>query len=103
MLGRLCRWLRLMGYDTTYAGKLTDHQIAAQARAQGRTILTRDREMAQRRGIRCLLIQSQMLQAQIEQVIDELGAPPEQTTARCPACNTPLEQVIRDQVAPEKQ
>ena len=69
MLGRLAKWMRLLGFDTLYAGQASDHQIAALARAEGRIVLTRDRELARRKGIRCLLVDSQVLEEQLLQVI----------------------------------
>ena len=63
MLGRLARWLRLIGYDTVYAQGWSDHRVAARARAEARIVLTRDRELARRRGVRCLLIVLDCLRA----------------------------------------
>ena len=51
MLGRLCKWLRIWGYDTVYASSWSDHKIAARARAENRIVLTRDRELVRRKGI----------------------------------------------------
>ena len=96
MLGRLCKWLRIVGYDTVYALSWPDHQIAAQARAQNRIVLTRDRELAKRKGIRCLLIRSQKLEEQIETVLDAFGMPPTDRV-RCPQCNTLLVSVSPQQ------
>jgi uncharacterized protein with PIN domain len=89
MLGRLCKWLRLLGYDTVYALSWTEHQIAARARAQNRIVLTRDRELCKRKGMRCLFIRSQVLEEQIKNVLDALGMPPV-GQVRCPQCNTLL-------------
>jgi uncharacterized protein with PIN domain len=98
MLGRLSRWLRLMGYDTAYATTQPDHKIAAQARAEGRIILTRDQEFARRKGIRILLIDSQVLEAQIQEVVSALGLPRTGTEPRCPQCNAPLAQATEHEV-----
>ncbi|MBN1936501.1 MAG: Mut7-C RNAse domain-containing protein [Anaerolineae bacterium] len=100
MLGRLCKWLRLMGYDAVYANHWPDAQIAAQARAEGRWVLTRDQALTRRRGIDCLFIDSQTLEAQIRQVIESLGMPPVQTMPRCPQCNASLVSVTRAQAQP---
>ncbi len=102
MLGRLCRWLRLLGYDTLYAGDRSDIEIAALARAQERVVLTRDRGMAQRKGIRCLLLSGQTLSDQLDQVRRSLGISHGQT--RCSQCNTVLEEMppalARERVPP---
>lgn len=97
MLGRLCKWLRLMGFDAIYANHWSDAQIAAQARAQARTVLTRDRELTRQKGIRCLFIDSQALEVQICQVVRILGLPSAQSPTRCPQCNTPLNDATREQ------
>ena len=34
MLGKLARWLRILGFDTQYVRYLTDAQLLAQARYQ---------------------------------------------------------------------
>jgi uncharacterized protein with PIN domain len=98
MLGRLARWLRLIGYDTIYARDESDHQITARARAEGRLVLTRDRELARRRGIRCLLIEHQDLEGQLEEVRRALGPPPVDLAPRCPACNARLRTMADDDV-----
>jgi uncharacterized protein with PIN domain len=108
MLGRLAKWLRLLGFDTCYAGHSGDHQIAALARVEGRVVLTRDRELTRRKGIRCLLIDSQVLEEQLAQVIAVYGlaSPGNGSLAcsgllpvvpRCPACNGALIEVPREQ------
>jgi len=95
MLGRLARWLRLLGFDTAYAGAASDYQIAARARAEGRVVLTRDREMARRRGIRCFLVSSQALEEQLREVVTAFGRPVPEAAPRCPRCNGELAEAER--------
>jgi uncharacterized protein with PIN domain len=90
MLGTLAKWLRILGYDTLFDPALDDHQLARLARAEGRVLLTRDRALARRRGMRALLIESEQLDDQIEQVLAELELEPERSFSRCPVCNEPL-------------
>jgi uncharacterized protein with PIN domain len=97
MLGRLAKWLRLLGYDTFYAENLSDHQIVARARAEGRVVLTRDREMARRKGIHCLSIQSDLLEEQIREVALAFGMPSPEVQPRCALCNASLIDVSADQ------
>lgn len=98
MLGKLARWLRVLGYDTRYV-QGDDTTVAHHARAEGRILLTRDRELIQRRGLRTLLIISQHLEAQIAQVIDEIG-PPLDATPRCMRCNVRLTSISVEQARP---
>jgi uncharacterized protein with PIN domain len=99
MLGRLAKWLRLLGYDTAYDNAAADPDLARRARVEGRVLLTRDRELAARRGLRTLLIQSEVLEEQVREVQDALGLPPDPALSRCAVCNTVLEPVSPEDVA----
>jgi uncharacterized protein with PIN domain len=99
MLGTLAKWLRLLGYDTAYDNIANDHALARRARAEGRVLLTRDRELVNRRGLHTLLIESEMLEEQVQQVQDALGPPPDPVLSRCAVCNTELEQVSPEDIA----
>ena len=91
MLGTLAKWLRILGYDTLFDPALDDHQLVRLARAEGRILLTRDRELARRRGLRVLLIASQQLDDQIDQVLADLALTPSRSLSRCPVCNDLLQ------------
>jgi len=99
MLGRLARWLRLLGYDTAYDNAATDAELARRARAEGCVLLTRDHELAARRGLRTLLIQSQKIEEQVRQVWEALGPPPDPALSRCAVCNHALEPVAPAEIA----
>jgi uncharacterized protein with PIN domain len=99
MLGRLAKWLRLLGYDTEYDNEASDLELARRARSEGRILLTRDRELAARRGLRTLLIESQVLVEQVRQVEDELGPPPDPALTRCSVCNVTLTPTDREEVS----
>jgi uncharacterized protein with PIN domain len=104
MLGKLARWLRLLGYDTTYAADWDDATIVRLARAEGRVILTRDRALSQRRGVRALYLASERLEQQVGQILEELCLPPAQAGTRCSVCNDMLHRVakadLRERVPP---
>jgi uncharacterized protein with PIN domain len=99
MLGRLAKWLRLLGYDTAYENDATDHELARRARAEGRVLLTRDRELATRRGLESLLVQSEQLEEQMEEVQQALGPPPDLSLSRCSVCNIVLDDMSPDEAA----
>lgn len=50
-LGRLARWLRMLGFDTLYRNDYDDPEIVAIAVQEGRTILTRDLGIMKRRAV----------------------------------------------------
>jgi uncharacterized protein with PIN domain len=95
MLGRLARWLRLAGYDAAYLNDADDLELVRVARAEGRLLLTRDVELARRRGVRALLIESQQVDEQLDEVRSAIGPPPEPVTPRCAMCNAPLGPLAR--------
>jgi hypothetical protein len=103
MLGRLAHWLRLLGYDAAYS-EADDHELARQARAEDRILLTRDTQLAARRGIQSLLIMSGVPDDQLRQVMRAFGLTQTKVFSRCPACNTPLRRIpkpaVRERVPP---
>ncbi len=99
MLGRLAKWLRLLGYDTAYDNVASDPELARRARAEGCVLLTRDHDLAARRGLRTLLIQSEVLEEQVREVQDALGEPPRPALSRCSVCNVVLEAISPEKVA----
>ena len=42
MLGRLAKWLRILGYDTAYLPQLSPQGLMREGRRQERIIITRD-------------------------------------------------------------
>lgn len=101
MLGSLARWLRFFGFDAVFHDPgLEDSILAAEARAEGRWLLTRDRALAAV-GPRTVLVRSELLEDQLVEVFARLGVRPRPTLdrARCGECNGDLEQASRDEVA----
>ncbi len=52
MLGKLARWLRILGYDTAYERDVSDEELIERVGHEKRWLLTRDRYLAQRRLVR---------------------------------------------------
>jgi uncharacterized protein with PIN domain len=92
MLGRLARWLRVLGFDTTYDAEIDDHALVRQANQEGRVLLTRDRHLLRElRPDRALEIRKD---DPLEQLRDVVGAlvlpPPGELFTRCILCNCVL-------------
>ena len=93
MLGRLAKWLRVLGFDVLFFSKAEDRELAALARREGRVLLTRDSGLIERAAKRPdrLFIRSDDWQDQVVQVLDEFGLWDEvRAHSRCLACNLPL-------------
>ncbi len=94
MLQRLGRWLRAAGYDTAIAESgADDRDLMAQAVAEGRLLLTRDRHMARLRAGQghVVLLEQNTLPGVVAEVsvrctIDWSVKP----FSRCLVCNTPV-------------
>jgi len=95
MLGTLAKWLRILGYDTAYSSGLDDAQIARQARAEGRVLLSRDTALVRRKGLQSLLVESEVLEEQIAQILKAWRLTAGKPFSRCPGCNSLLEEVSR--------
>lgn len=52
MLGRLAKWLRILGYDTLYYTDIDDSLLLRIAREDGRVILTRDTRLIKVKGLK---------------------------------------------------
>lgn len=106
MLGRLARWLRLVGCDTWFAPDVEDADLARRALLEDRVLLTRDRRLlSEWRVPHALWIASERLSEQLRQVLEAHPvAWREGLFTRCPACNTPVAPVdaasVRDAVPP---
>ena len=48
MLGKISRWLRLLGFNTEYFKDLDDHKLVIFARENNRIILSRDKQLIQK-------------------------------------------------------
>ena len=92
MLGRLARWLRVIGQDVIYGRHLTGWGLIRAARAEKRLILTRDRGLKKKQPPPLLFIESDDYREQLRQVITACGLrPDERVFSRCLECNTVLE------------
>jgi uncharacterized protein with PIN domain len=98
MLGSLARWLRAAGLDVLYEADIEDAELVERAAAEGRTILTRDRRLVERRLARDhLLIASDDVDEQLRQVLDmlDLERLALRPFGRCLECNERLAAMSR--------
>ena len=103
MLGRLARWLRLLGFDTAYAAELPDSDLVRRALDEERWILTRDRALpVEWRVSGIFVLDSETLADQLRDVVQAFGlAPRVRPFSRCGECNAPLAAASRAEVAAE--
>lgn len=91
-LGKLARYLRILGFDTAYQNDFEDEELAEISHRQGRILLTRDRRLLMRNLVQCgycvraLEPRQQVLEVVQRFMLSDQVVPFE----RCPHCNTPL-------------
>jgi uncharacterized protein len=109
MLGKLARWLRMLGQDVEYSTCLSDNELLALAKAEARVLLTRDFELYKRAAIRCLegfYVEGKREADQLAEVAKRYGLALEvdMDKSHCPLCNTKLEvatkEELRDKLEP---
>jgi len=99
MLGRLAKWLRIIGQDVAYGSHLSGYGLVRNARREGRLILTRDRALIRKNPPDYLFIGSDQFREQLKQVIETCRLDPwSDAFTRCLECNTPLESIEKESV-----
>lgn len=105
MLGKLARWLALLGYDARRAGdhEIDDAVLMAAARSEGRVLLTRDRRMPPVKGLTVLVLHAQVFEEQLAEVLRAFALRPDpgRFFSRCSLCDARLLEVRREDVLPE--
>jgi len=102
MLGRLARWLRVMGCDVEYFPAVDDAELVERAARAGRLILTRDTLLVRRRGARGnhFFVRGDDYREQVRQVVAAFAIDPAaRFLTRCLECNLLLHAVEGVRVA----
>jgi uncharacterized protein with PIN domain len=106
MLGKLARWLRLLGFDTVYEPDIADEALVRRALNEGRIILTRDRGLPEAWRVSAIhLVSAERPLAQVREVAGEFDLVRRaRLLTRCSRCNTLLipatREEARDRVPP---
>jgi len=104
MLGTLARWLRILGFDTSYENSIDDDELIHRCVGEGRVALTRDRRLAQRKLlVDCLFIEGDRLNDQLTEVLrfTQVSVRPGLILSRCLECNARIERVEKARIATE--
>ena len=101
-LGKLVKWLRIMGYDTVLYRGPADRPLLRKAEREGRIVLTRKRDMARRQfGGSLVVVEHDRLEDQLAGLMGELPirSEPERLFTLCLRCNEPLKEATREEVS----
>lgn len=99
-LGRLAKWLRILGYDSKFYREDNLSTLVITALREERIILTRNARISRFPGPRLVIIKSDFVQEQIKQAMDELKlkASPQEMFTRCVNCNVKLQEVAKSRI-----
>lgn len=105
-VGKLAKWLRMMGYDTLLFNEQDDGKMVKIALSQARLIITRDSEFMKRRAItkgrvKAFLVTEDKPELQMQTVINALQLEKEcKPFTRCLECNSQLTNRERGEIKP---
>lgn len=102
MLGKLAKWLRMLGFDTLYIADADDDELVRIAVREDRVLLTRDARLCSRRMVRkrAVFIDWGTTSEQVRQLLRDLGLGPSdfRLFTRCTVCNGPIAPIEKDKV-----
>lgn len=100
MLGKLAKWLRILGYDTIYRHDISGDEILRVAAAGSRIILTRDRSLIERCvGETHLFIKDDHPFEQLKQIAEQFQFDLQSKLfSRCTVCNCEIISLAKDDV-----
>jgi hypothetical protein len=100
MLGRLAKWLRIIGFDTVYFQEISDRELVSVALKEDRFILTRDTLLVKRRNAKdFLLVEGDHFRDQLCFVVKRLKLDTNaEILTRCIWCNSLLKDVIKNDI-----
>lgn len=100
MLGTLASRLRALGFDTEWRRDTADSLILREANAEGRIVLTQDRELAEIGGASAYLVRGKTAPLQLAEVIERFALAPteDKLFTRCSLCNTLLVPIEKPRV-----
>ena len=91
MLGRLARWLRILGHDVAYGAHLGGHTLVTCARREHRILLTRDTQLLRDPQLPPhVFVRSDHFRQQLREVAAAVPLRGSMLLGRCLECNRPL-------------
>lgn len=101
MLGRLARWLRILGYDVAYERGIEDDDLLRRSEKENRTVLTRDTGLMERHtSTRIEFLESEKPREQLQFMHRKYGIVLDRGRlfTRCSWCNGPLQDIAKSEV-----
>jgi len=99
-LGRLVKWLRILGFDTVYFNQDNLSSLIIQALRDERIILTRNQRLPQKGGLEIILIKAEKIKEQVAEILRilKIKPDPKMMFSRCILCNVELTQIAKEKI-----
>ena len=98
MLGKLARWLRIIGCDVLYFKNICDEDLINISLEENRIVLTKDTRLIKRLK-NYLFIESDHIEDQLKQFLNTFKIDPfEDFFSRCTVCNEIADEVKRNEI-----
>ena len=103
MLGKLTRWLRMMGHDALYLNDANDRDLVSTAVKESRILLTSDvalYRLATARGADAYLVKGRTEAERLASLASrfKLDLSVDAADSRCPVCGSPLSAISKEAV-----
>jgi len=104
MLGKLTRWLRMLGCNVKYSNKLDDAQLIVIAKKERRILLTRDLELFQQataKGVNAFYLEGKTEAEKLAHMAKRFNIKLDidMATSRCTKCNARVKPTSKEKVA----
>jgi uncharacterized protein with PIN domain len=98
MLGKLAKWLKILGFDAVFFSKIEDDGLLEIARNEDGILLTRDTALIQKcKKDKSLFVESEEWRLQVEQVLDHFDLWKDvKPNSRCIECNVRIKDLPRE-------
>jgi uncharacterized protein with PIN domain len=97
MLGKLAKWLKILGFDALFFNKIEDDDLLSRARKEKRILLTRDTGLIEKaKDVETLFLESEEWRDQVKQVLNKFSLWERVNPhTRCIDCNVELKDLAK--------
>jgi uncharacterized protein with PIN domain len=104
MLGKLTRWLRLLGHDVEYSNNMEDKDLIGIAKKEKMVLLTRDFQLYQQavgKGLDAFYVEGQTEPERLAEISKRFSIRLEvdMKISRCSKCNTIVKPILKEKIA----
>jgi uncharacterized protein with PIN domain len=99
-LGRLAKWLRILGFDSRYLGEVSSGSLIIEALREERVILTRNHRLPKSCGVKIIVLEAEKIKEQVQEALNVLKIQPESDKMfrRCILCNEELAETEKENI-----